>query len=88
MKKTILSLAGVSLVLLGASAFNVYGHFSNKHKTHFAGAYYWGFNVKEMCRNSESYRGSNYVVAVLRKNNGQHTIGNTEKTFYTWYMNK
>lgn len=88
MKKTILSLAGVFLVLLGASAFNVYEHFESKHDTCFAGKYYWGFNVEIMSREPGKYQGSNYRVMVMKNKKDGHILGNQKLGFYTWYMNK
>ena len=88
MKKTILSLAGVFTVLVSAAAFNVYGHFESKHQTCYASKYFFGHDVEKMCRFPGEYQGSNYRVMFLRHNNGQHTIGNSEREFYTWYMNK
>jgi len=41
MKKTFLSAAGVLALIVSASAFNVYGYVSSKHKTCFASKYFF-----------------------------------------------
>lgn len=90
MKKTILSLVGVVTLLSSAIGFNVYKHYSSKHQACFAGRFYWGINIEEVCSRPDAgkYSGCNYCVMFMKSKNGGHTIGNTDFEFFTWYMNK
>lgn len=88
MKKTILSFVGVVTLLTSAIGFNVYKYYEQKHEVIFAGKYYWGFNVEEVCKEPGMYQGSNYRVMVLRNKKGGHTLGNQKYGYYTWYMNR
>ena len=90
MKKQILTLCGIFTVLFSAIGFNVYGKISSRHQTCFAGKYYWGLNIEELCKRPDAgkYRGSNYRVMFMKFKNGGHCLGNSDFEFYTWYMNK
>jgi hypothetical protein len=90
MKKQIISLLGITTVLIGALVFNIYGHYSSKHQTCFAGKYLWGFDIKEICSRPDAgkYSGYNYCVMFMKSKNGGHTLGNTDYEFFTWYMNR
>lgn len=88
MKKSFISISGIALVLISAIVFNVVKYEQNKTRYCVIAKYYWGCNVEQLCKGGE-HNGSNRIYACTKSTNKHRygaTIGNTEKHFYTWYI--
>jgi hypothetical protein len=88
MKKSIISVSGLALVLIGAIVFNVVKYEQTKTRYCVIAKYFWGHNIEQLCKGGE-HNGCNRIYACTKSTNKHRygaTIGNTSKEWYTWHI--